>query len=271
MPFGLATLSSHRKRPGSPYDLTFPDLKFFTKGSYFCYASPWGRGALISPVDYLDTISIQSASFPANTLIQWRWPTDVSTPVFGFMCAGYGNYDWSVVQNQVTPRQISGITAFTSSFSYTATGPHYDVLHELYLTVTPHQNDPLTDKKFEVGFIYYADAATIAWINTGAVLGVWTDAGGKQWKCTGRQGGAAGYYIIFFPVDELTVLSGTLDWKAALLWLTGLGLSLTRQGDASPTPLTSAFYVNGVAMGAEVIDGGGSGQYLLSSYSASLS
>lgn len=243
----LAYLSSDDSDGRVPYD----DQQAFSANGYTAFASPWStypggaNSSLSRPADYQDIIRVKPSTFPDDSLIQWRWPVPGTGVVAGYMHIARGNYDGSDAFGWV-PWQVGNITTFTETFDLETTGTAADfvVLNEFYLTTT--SGNPETDA-YEIGHWLHAAGAALTFFNASALIGDYTDADGRIWEVrnTGpNPTGAA--YIVFLLKSRADILSGTIDKRAALLWLVGTGLALNH------------LWVNGTAVGVEPYRGTGS-------------
>jgi hypothetical protein len=223
------------------------DEELYTKGPYIAYAAPWSAKAtkLVAGKDFVNTIAIHEASFPAQTKLAWHWPLDTSkkTGVRGYNTLSYGNYDGGVPEQAVKPLRVSDIRSGWQQFDwdYDLITGDFNLLAEFYLTRTP---GAAKAKTVEVGFMLHVPDATRAWIGTNPPLATWRDAFGTDWTVTRNQGPGIDY-MIFLPASGADLLKGRLDVKGALAELRRLGV------------ITGDEWLNGVAFGAEPISGSG--------------
>lgn len=224
------------------------DEEFYSKGSYIAYAAPWSAktSKLIAGEDFVDTIAIHEATFPAHTKLAWHWPLDApkKTGVRGFNALGYGNYDSGVPERPVKPLRVRDIKSGWQSFDWRhdlITG-EFNLLAEFYLTRMAGDAEA---KTLEVGFMLHTPPTTRAWIGIKPPLARWRDAFGTEWSVTRNQGPGIPY-IILVPTSGADLLKGRLDVKGALGELRRLGV------------VTGEEWLNGVAFGAEPISGSGS-------------
>lgn len=232
------------------HDIFRYDTGFYTSGSYYVYASPWGKKSwFVTPTNYWDEFAIKSLSFPNNVRLTTNWPSD-TTPdsVWGYMQLGYGNYDGGITQIPPHPKKIVDISNLRTTFEYDWTRSEYfNILLECYLTQTSHWLDALSDKVFEVGFLLYGDANTIAFHDSGTLIGTYNDPYGTSWTVRGRTGGAGGYYITLMQGGGAILRKGTVDWKALFTWLIAQNISYS----GGAIQLTDQLWWNGVAIGSE--------------------
>jgi hypothetical protein len=237
--------ASHGSAARAP--LVRHDEELYTKGRYIAYAAPWSaKSSKLQPgKDFVDTITIDEATFPAGTKMAWHWPLDRAkkTGVRGYNTLSYGNYDSGLPQQPVKPLQVKAIRSGWQSFAW-RTEPvigDFNLLAEFYLTRTAGASDA---KTVEIGFMLHAPAVTRAWTRAGIPASNWTDAYGVAWEITRNQGPGIPY-IILMPRGGGDLLKGRLDVKGALAELRRLGLV---SGDE---------WLNGTAFGVEPISGSG--------------
>jgi hypothetical protein len=224
------------------------DEELYTRGSYIAYAAPWSARSskLVAGKDFVDTIAIHEATFPAQTKLAWHWPLDLPTKtgVRGYNALSYGNYDSALPERPVQPVRVRDIKLGWQSFDWRhdlVTGD-FNLLAEFYLTRTAGSTDA---KTVEVGFMLHVPTATRAWLGKNPRLSKWRDAFGTQWNVT-RNEGPGIPYIVLIPASGMDLPNGRLDVKGALDELRRLGV------------ITGEEWLNGVAFGAEPISGSGS-------------
>lgn len=242
--------------------VVIPSNSFFTEGSYSVFASTFAAvPPLVKGVDYDANWTIKPTVFPNQTALNWFVPQGTipnGLGVWGFYHTDYANYDNSVQQVQVTPRQIGNITSFTTSFNWSFSGAGaFDLLHEVWLAKAGSTTASNSGNAyFEVGFfLHVADGG--AFHNSGTLIGTIHVNNGVAY--TARSHGS---FITFLSQSGGDVLSGSIDWKAALLFLT------------ANEAITGSEWVNGIAFGVEpnmqAGSGTQSGQFVQSSFSGSL-
>lgn len=218
------------------------DAQFYTRGAYAAFASPWSTWydrSLVHNRDYWDRITIDPATFPANTTISTHWPTRLpSTGVWGYHHVFYGNYDGGVVQTPIAPRQVKAINTLRQTFSYSATGSNnYNLLNEFYLTSAPGKS---AAKVIEIGYFLNAPAQTRAWNKSGQMIGILVDAWRNRWTVTKR-----GTFVTITPYDVDVIRSGTIDVAHMLRFL------------RIHNVITGDEWFNGIAFGVEPTVGAG--------------
>jgi hypothetical protein len=240
--------------------LTVQSNTFYTSGSYSVWANSWatdGTG-LVKGTDY-DAVWTLSQTFPNATVLNWYTPKGTipnSLGVWGYHQVDYGNYDGSVQQTLITPQMIGDISTFTTSFNYSYTdSAFFNTLHELWLNKDGSQTASRSGANlFEIGFFLHAgDSGTFH--ASGTLIG--TTHVNNSVTYTARSHGT---YITFMASAD--VLSGTIDWAAALNFL------ITNE------VITGSEWVSGIAIGVEPSleagTGTRTGQFTLNTFSASL-
>lgn len=224
--------------------VTLQDQQNYTEGSYTAYASPWSiffDKTLRHEVDYLDTISVQPATFPDGTVIRTQWPINhpMAKGVWGYMALGFGNYDGGKPEIHVLSHQVKDIKELNQAFSYKwQYSPNFNLLNEFYLTSKPGDSQ---SKMIEIGFLLHVP--DLAWANSSTVIGSLTDASRQAWSIR-----RAGNYVMIFPQDGRDILSGRINVLSFLKFLTLRGV------------ITGNEWFNGIAFGMEPIKGAGSTQ-----------
>lgn len=236
------------------------DETFYTKGPYSAYLGPWSRMFDKSlqrgdaPDQYRNTLTFLPDEFPRNVRLDWRFPTGKvpnGIGVWGYLALSYGNYDGGPPQTPVKPCQVRNLGAFEMSFDWAFSGSrHFGLLTELWLTRDPRPTaGSSADALAEIGFLLHTP--DLAFHNSGRLVGRYSDNGIAY---TAR---SHGKYVTFAPVGG-PVMTGRLDWKAALDFLVERGII---SGDE---------WINGVAFGVEPNKGGGAGITYFKSWSVTL-
>jgi hypothetical protein len=224
-------------------------------GKYFGYMGDWSKFTAPQTTwrpasQYEDWLQFDPANFDSRgeALISYRWPNSgCSTGVCGYMFVAQGNYNSGTSSfPAVTPRQVSAISTFTSTWDETSLSGQPDdggFLHEFYLTTT--QND-LATKVMEIGAFTFTNAAVRTYATgSGTFKGDWIDATtGWVWKIYDLPGhGDSGHYVMAIPpVGQESRLKGSIDFKGLMTFLTTVTL----------TPnLNTSWWFNGVAIGIE--------------------
>ena len=228
------------------------DQVFYTKGSYGAYAAPFATysapyNTMVRGTDYLDTMSVDPALFPAASQITWKWPGTAPTGavgVWGNMALTFGDYDSTVQQLAIPARKVDAIAVLTSSFRWTyaaSSGDGFDLLHEFYLTAAP--GTASGGKLFEIGFFLHTPPTTVTFTGYNTQLGTCSE-NGRTW--TVARSANSTPFVTLVPAGNVDLLSGTIDVRAVLLCLKGKGV------------ITGQEYFNGMDFGVEPLFGSGS-------------
>src|SRR5690349_12664464 len=111
---------------------------------WWAIQNPWNNGSLVNGLDYTQTVTVDSTSFPNNTILSWSWPNYANADnVWGYPEVVYGSQAgiWQSPDGQgPTPVQIKNLTALTGTYNLTLSGntDQYDVLWETHLTSAPN-------------------------------------------------------------------------------------------------------------------------------------
>jgi hypothetical protein len=240
--------------------LTIQSDTFYTSGSYSAYASTYAAAstALVKGTDF-DAVWTLGGSFPNSSVLNWYTPKGTipnSMGVWGFHHIDYANYDNSVQQVQITPQMVGDISTFIASFDHSYTGTaFFNTLHEIWLDKDGSQTASRSSGAlFEIGFLLHpGDSGTFH--ASGTLIG--TTHVNNSVTYTARSHGT---YITFMASAD--VLSGTIDWAAALNFL------ITNE------VITGSEWVSGISFGVEPVleagTGTRTGQFTLNTFSASL-
>jgi hypothetical protein len=223
------------------------DQHSYAKGSFLAYAQPWstfpgGRCASLKRgTDYLDTITVNEATFPAGSTIRHFWPMQAAgAPPCGYNFITWGKYDGTDPAVPVPTRLMSDVStlAIAIDLSWAALAGDFNLLVECFAFA----DKAGTQKVAEIGFFPHAPAATAAYVKAGRRVGIFTDASGIAWLC-GVQPGPAGPYYMFVTANGTDVPKGRIAMGAAIAWLIANG------------ELTGREWFTGLALGTEPLGG----------------
>jgi hypothetical protein len=228
--------------PGTPPVLaTIGLLTDYALDKYALYFTPFGAQgtSLKNPGDYDANWTVDASTFPSNVKLGWKFPNGVlpnpQTGVWGYGFLAFGNYSQNSPLVQTTPRQVCEITSLTENVAWTYTGStEFDFLCEMFLTKSAIQTGPSGAPVGirEIGFFLWPGADP-SFGHYGTLLGYHTN-GGVTWEVRDHSP-----YITFAPAGDVMVPTITIDWKAALLFLTYVGA------------ISGSEWVNGVSAGVE--------------------
>ncbi len=223
------------------------DREFYTQGRYIAYASPWsvdveGGPKLAHGVDFADEMTVRPAEFPGSVEIAWHWPlvAPKHTGVYGYHAVSYGSFHGGVPETPAAPRRVKDIATLSETFSLSfARGiGEFNVLTEFFLAGDP-SGEP---KAAEVGFFLHAAKSAIPFAESGEPVGAYTDATGRAWNVT-KQPAPHSPFHMFLPANREDVLTGVIDFKAALDFLQSQG------------QITGEEWFTGLALGIEPVSG----------------
>jgi hypothetical protein len=161
------------------------DTASYTNGDVSVKDNPWNKGSLVRDVNYTEIITLETNSFPNNTLISWTWPAGGIS----------GLYSYPLLEKALSPQSaINSYSKLFTTFDYSAFGydndptdPNslpFNVLHEAWLSssgnqievmvqLTPRRVLPRTDSHPFISI----NASTLG-INQSFDVESWTDS----WK-----------------------------------------------------------------------------------------
>lgn len=220
----------------------------YVSGSYGAYASSWGAALEPRPLlkgrDFINTIAVDIARFPAGSNISWRWPDHPPerSGVYGYLHIYRGNYDGGMPPLLVEPVMVRDLAFFSQDIAFTHHGgptDGYNVLNEFWLT---QKDGDHTRKAYEIGFMLHTNRRTSETIALAEPLGMYSDHVLRRWRVVRLPGAIP--YIIFVPEDQKD-FRGTLEVRHALQYLVAKAV------------ITGGEWINGVAIGVEPHFGGG--------------
>lgn len=223
------------------------DNEEFSRGPYLAYMSPWNKGNLVINKDYAESITLDPTTFPNGTKIKWDWPAKPAEGIYNFLAIDFGNENETIVQKPIPPRRVKDLKDLSQEFELTATGllNGFDVISEFYLTQKPGSFE---NKLFEIEVFLHTPAYSYQYVSGSTPIGNYSGSG-IDWFVSIDHGAPNGPDILFMPSDRRDVLSGHLDFKSMLDWL------------VNKKVISGNEYFNGMAVGVEVRQGGGSLSY----------
>ena len=229
------------------------------------YNGPWGAGELVAGVDYDVQTHYNTSRLNGRVAIDW-WINglDAASPKIGAPLGYFfrSQYNYRALPLAVERRywRVRELTAFEETFAWSYTGSdEFNLLSESFLTKEPalsHNSFP--EIVGELGFFYHMPQATKHWHNGLRPNGVtaipstdyyrlpdWVDPQGRTWSVSWH---VYNNYFNFALGDEAEdIFSGTIDKRAALLWLIEQGTN-PRTGLPFVSP---EWFINGPAIGIE--------------------
>jgi hypothetical protein len=217
--------------------ITLEEYQQYTKHSYSAFAAPFNAGSLIRGKDYVDAITVHPATFPADTLMSWTWPSDpCPIGICNFVSIQYGNYYNTHPETPISSRKIKEIATLTEVHGLTLGGSlqGFDVIIDFFLTSEPGGDSV---HAFEIEIFLHTPRSSVWYMNHLLPIGTYKDNNGVVWRAAID---AKAKDILFMPIDKADVLSADIDLKTMLLWLVSRGT------------ITGNEYFSGLATGAEV-------------------
>jgi hypothetical protein len=233
--------------PSNLIKLTSDNQVYAPGGNYWAHNSVWGKGTLVNGVDYSQSISINTITFPRNTVMSWKWPSKQGPyGVYSFPEILFGNDGYHIpppsprIGRQVA--NFSIVAAYSIRISGQPSG--FGVILDLWLTASPEGD--LEDRLYEIDIALHSNAtqqigSMVYRISNpnedglnNATVSVARDWGGESHKWT--------MVSVMPPSDQL---SGRLDLGNLLKGLISNGVISGRE------------FVSGVELGAEPSLGSG--------------
>jgi hypothetical protein len=241
---GSAASTKPLSSPATLSPKVIHDNEAYPAGAYLAYIAPFNKGALIYDRDYTESITVDAAVFPAQSLFSWRWPdTPASAGVYGFSAIDFGDYNNTAVPTPIPARRVGQIRTLneTHDASFAGLLEGFDVIDDLFLTGAPDDN---TTNLFEVEVFLHTPRYSADYVRGTRRIGNFVGAG-IIWTVAIDE--SAGHIpdILFMPHDRSDIGSGTVDLRAMLAYLV----------DARVIPAT--VYFNGFAFGTETQRGAG--------------
>lgn len=244
---GIATLFLCAWRGGSTIN-TLSDWQFYVSGIWGGGMAPFNTPGLIHNANcgagaagcFSETFAYNTLTAPVQTEIIWSYPSTPSSGVYGFLQQSYGSSNGG--PHSTPSVQIKNLNTLTSTHNISITGGvnNYDIIYDAFLTSTAYGTN-IDEFSVQV----HSDAASIAYINSITQIGTFTGSG-VIWQVAQS---APGGQIIFVPSSYVDELSITIDMKAMFAYL------------VTQSVLTGNEYFNGIALGVEPYENGGTLTY----------
>jgi hypothetical protein len=213
-------------------------------GPFWALNSVWNKRNLVNGKDYIQSLTLDNAKFPNNSVITWNWP---NTPTSGNVYSGpgvfYGNYTgFPPPATSIPSTQINNINTLTVSHDVSLSGitEQYDAIYDMYLTSTP--DAPSLSGALEVEVDIHTPSYMSSWIQRMSSQKTFIDSQGLQWTIAQ----AKPNMVLFVPSDFRDLTNYTFDLKALLKAAVADGY------------LTGNEYFNGFGFANEPREGSGS-------------
>lgn len=218
--------------------VTLSDYKYYGAGVWSAFVAPFGAGKLVSGVGYTESIVLNPATFPAETISTWNFPaTPSSTGVYAFNQLSYGDSNGG--PHSTPSVQIKNLNTLTTTHNLSIDGGenNYDVMYDGFLTSTAYGANI-----HEISIFVHTPAFVTSYVTSIPQIGSFTGSG-VTWTVAQA---APGGQIVFMPASQADELFATIDMKAMFAYLVSKGV------------LTGNEYFNGIALGVEPYENGGS-------------
>jgi hypothetical protein len=188
-------------------------------GPYAADNSTWN----VPASGWTETITINNATFPNNTVIAWSFPAN---PDFAFPYSGpfvgWGRYASDGPMPAVIPpsQMIGSIQTLTTTYDISVGGrtDFFDSIYDFYLTSAPGPTSPVPggyNYLHEIEIAVHLPIAYSRWLTgNGYATTPFTDGMGQQWAIVNNPGSRM---VVFAPANYQDRLSATVDIKALLM------------------------------------------------------
>ena len=199
------------------------------------------KGSLKNGIDYTQTITVDTDTFPSNTRLSWSWPDTFNPMTFAYPEVVVGYKPWDNFGPTNYTSQINAIQDFKIDYNLTLGGQtdNYNVAFTMWLT--DEANGQRDDITHEVMVWVHDGNMNPAGTKVGFYDGPTFDADIWVNPSHGDTAGGSGVIWKYIALETTTdVLAGQIDMKALLLDLKAKGI------------ITGTEYVNGYELGAEI-------------------
>ena len=207
----------------------------------------WNKGSLRNGIDYTQTITVDTDTFPSGTTLSWSWPSTWNPLIYAYPEVIVGYKPWDNYGSLDFTSQIDDLKEFKINYNLTIGGQtdNFNVAFELWLT------DRAQGQREDI------NTELMIWVHDGALNPAGSPVGqydGERYDATvyarpdhGDASGGSAVTWQYIALEASTdVLAGQIDIRHILLDLKQKGL------------LTGSEFVSGYELGAEVAAGSGS-------------
>ena len=220
----------------------------YALGTFWAFNNVWGAGSLVNGVDYTQSISVNSSTFPNGVTMSWNWPSAKS--VLSYPEIIYGAQQSKPAPSGVSmppSTQVANFTNLSAQYSVSISGNtnNFDVGFNLWLTSQPNGGQSSVKDELMV-FVHNPWGST----KGAKKFGTLNNAGiyvSYNW------GNGVHNWNFITLVPSADQLSGTISFSDILKTLVWNGV------------LTGNEYISGIELGAEV--GGGTGSLTINNLS----
>lgn len=213
--------------------------------------APFGAGGLIHNANcapgaagcFSESMAVNTVTIPAQTVITWSFPsTPPGSGLYGFLQQSYGS---SNNGPHTTPSvQIKSLNTLSTTHNISYTGSVLsDFIYDAFLTSTAYGTNVA-----EFSIQVHSTSTSTAYIQSITQIGT-TTISGVTWLVAQAGAIGGGGQIIFCPSNFADILSVTIDMKAMFAYLVANGA------------LTGNEFFNGIALGSEPYENGGTMTY----------
>ena len=211
------------------------------QGPYVLHLAMWRESeSFRQPGEFTCGCRYNEAAINRGAIFGWRVPDTPIPGVSGYMISAFGNYEGEAPETPITPQQVNAITTLRSTIStdLVCVNETMSILHEMWLTETPHATGSLNDKLFEVGAFTTVGSLAAAYMDEKTQLGSYEDPDGRGWTLAMDEGAQQAPFVMFRPSNGIPV-QGAIHWDDMLRRL------VTEQ------VIGGSEYFNGIALGPE--------------------
>ena len=223
------------------------DWEEYGSGPFRAVDNVWGKGGLKNGVDYTQTVTLDTITFPEGVKFEWSWPDVYKPEIYAYpeVIFGYKPWDPGVgPKNFIAP--VNELKTFTADFDLTISGSNqFDVAFDVWLTDKRGGGPSSITTELMIwlhsGRLTPAGHPVASYHGDGYSASIWHE---KAMGDASGDSSASWQYIALQPDQDF--LTGTIDIRDILHTLRKEGL------------ISGKDYVSGFELGAEVAGGSGS-------------
>jgi Ca2+-binding RTX toxin-like protein len=223
------------------------DWEEYGSGPYRAVDNVWGKDGLKNGVDYTQSVSLDTVTFPEGVKLEWSWPDVFKPAIYAYpeVIFGYKPWDPGVgLKDFIAP--VNDLKAFTADFDLTISGSNqFDVAFDVWLTDRRAGGPSSITTEVMIwlhsGRLTPAGHSVASYHGDGYSASIWHE---KSMGDASGDSSASWQYIALRPDHDF--LTGKIDIRDILNTLREEGL------------ISGKDYVSGFELGAEVAGGAGS-------------
>jgi Bacterial Ig-like domain/RTX calcium-binding nonapeptide repeat (4 copies)/Glycosyl hydrolase family 12 len=224
------------------------DNATYGAGNFWVFNNTWGKKALVNGVDYTESITSDTSTFPNSITMSWNWP--VASSVLAYPEIIYGASPFQPAPSGVVlpaSTQVADFANLSTQYSFSLTGQtnNFDVTFDIWLTSQPDGGrDTRTDELMIV--------VHNPWNWGKGETPDFSTGGINVWDSGTQSDGTLSWEMLsaIAPADMLSGNISISDIIKGLIW---------------NGTLTGNEYISGIEVGAEV--GGGTGSLTINNLS----